>query len=459
MDGMLSAGEGPRLRNTLGRIGRAVAALIVALAAVVLFGYGWLVWRGSAFEATGDELYDTWARAVVGRQSWLLFTGGGHHPTFLPDEQLAGWEQRFGEDPRYWELRYWNALQREGSGIHPRLVVNGSGIWNSREEAQPLLELAVERAPQDADLAWFALQAQRVEWRWQEYEDEERLNKLPAAQRGAEQARLNEERETAERRLLTELAVAEPQNAFGHYMLAQHCFYLGEEVTGQGVLDAGNEALYCRVPSLFPVSFVRERIRAEQGLGSAAVAGAVSETAEGMAMPNYIKLREIGKEALVMLALSGDTAQLDGVHEMFCRIGAAENATSTVQLFAANSLEEFTTQFEGEYESELNADGHTRLALVHLLNAQVEKAEDARAEGGWDNDPELTTLYSVMQEFPDIEREVEGLQMEALRLIPVLRYPRYVHHVHPSLSMTAKWRERFESLRTLSYGELTGPAV
>lgn len=69
-------------------------------------------------QPTGDALFDQYAHAAwdANAANAFIYEPKGKYETAaaLPDSVLLEWEDEFGDDPRWWELRWFSALVRKG---------------------------------------------------------------------------------------------------------------------------------------------------------------------------------------------------------------------------------------------------------------------------------------------------------------------------------------------------------
>lgn len=87
-----------------------------------------------AFSPTGDALWDTYAQALLEQlpdminkpREGIVAISAPSGVGVLPDDLLASWQPEFGNDPRYWQLRYFNKAAFDtyqdflhGGPIHP----------------------------------------------------------------------------------------------------------------------------------------------------------------------------------------------------------------------------------------------------------------------------------------------------------------------------------------------------
>jgi len=265
------------------------------------------------FTPTGDELYDRYARTVIKREAWRLFHGVT--PAALPDAILADWEPDFGNDPRYWQLRYWSKIHGGDSGSPNSQLATGV---SSREKAYTYLEESRERGIADATTLLLIYQADRNRWQdeLKATDEEDPANYLAAA------AQIEADQLDA----LNELVEAAPDNAWSYYYRARYWFSIGEMDLAAADVIKGNAAAVCRQPKAFPAAFALDHLGDEQPPGNKYLAGALVHCDFSDPLPNWIKWKEHSKEFRVIAALSGRTTGLGAMHGFACRVAAMDNA-------------------------------------------------------------------------------------------------------------------------------------
>lgn len=323
---------------------------ILVLVAILLVAYSVEVWRCSRYQPTGDALYDRYATAVISRQRWILFHGGKHHPTYLPDSMLAEWEDEFGSDPRYWQLRYFCARHKGAFGSGGRAQFPRSPLgylfglrrWDTEptdreRSAWKHLQTGVDKGAAD----WMTLEILgRETKRLREYAENAEMaliDTLDLDEREIRQLKieLNREQEQKELARIDAVIDADPSQAWPYYRRARYWFYYGEGELALADLKVGNAVPNNEMSKVFPVSLLMERIESGDHLGNKILAGAVFEEDSYSLFQNWIKWKDLYKEALGMVALGGDTEIIQELHLTACRLGMAKNNDNWEPVVAA----------------------------------------------------------------------------------------------------------------------------
>jgi hypothetical protein len=257
------------------------------------------------FTPTGDALFDRYARACL-EQDWTgyQFDDFDAFPATIEPAVIAEWEEEFGEDPRYWQLCYFNLKHRYyGDPESEELLKEYEGAeWDIELEAGEFTEYLMDideyytylgrklrdpaQALRSADELGVAnaetlllLHRELLrEWKEQSarydlYDAEGEEQPVPELS----QIELNRQYEQRELALLKRAVDLGPDQAWPHYMLADYYLEYGEPELAQPELASGNSAGDNRLPACFPLSFVLDCI--DDGLlpGNAMLTGAILE--------------------------------------------------------------------------------------------------------------------------------------------------------------------------------------
>jgi hypothetical protein len=183
---------------------------------------------------TGDALFDRYALAVNAQiNAW---DGENLEPGMfasLPDSELAKWEADFGNDPRYWELRYFSV--QCSAGFSCNADAPSRGVEYLREAKRRGIATA---------------------------------NTLCCLH-------LAEEQTHRDSTILDAAVAKDPDYAWAYYLRAMQRFEQGDQERGQADLATGNTASCNRYPRPFPIGLVRDSFNAAIPLGSAVVCGAI----------------------------------------------------------------------------------------------------------------------------------------------------------------------------------------
>jgi len=288
----------------------------VLLAALVLYlGEVYRCWR---LEPTGDALFDRCAQAVVEKQAWRLFSGNDTLGTALPDHLLAEWEDDFGDDPRYWQLRYYSiglAGDRQkfeamlGPAQDHELVDE-----QVRTRLDATLREAVDRGCADARI-YLQLYMLHTRFHKTDYSAEQLTEYFGWLQTAAE---------------------LEPDYAWPHYYIAMHYVqHAGDTNEGRELalqhLELGNAAADTSLPCVFPASFVNDYVAGNGALpGNAVVSGWTM--LNGWAFTPYdslyegLRIKQCGKRIVELDKESRDLVLLEEYLGLLCRWGLADGS-------------------------------------------------------------------------------------------------------------------------------------
>ncbi|MCH7472978.1 hypothetical protein IIA79_08515 [bacterium] len=329
---------------------------------------------------TGDSLFDRYALEVEARIAEL--EDGGEVMQIrtcaaLHDELLAGWENEFGDDARYWELRYlcaWSNAEKDNFSSNDftapadilrearrRGVTTANTLLILSRELREEYEARFEELPDPRSNPEFKL------WGWK-VNVEMSPRKVLDPEVVEQLLNLHKSYETEELELLNEAMVIGPDEAWPYYLRALYWFELGEHDLAIADLEAGNAAPVNVYPRPFPVPFVVEALTAKAPAGSAAVSGAILLLQLSYPLLKYLRLREFLKDSLVAVNLSGDPATLEAWHQFACRYSACltdSYVPSLAGLVLYGMVRKYTTE---EQATALNNE--QRETLMRMLGAQ-----------------------------------------------------------------------------------------
>ena len=302
-------------------------------------------------EPTGDELFDRYAEAVDDR---LTGTKLDYDITLraavIPDEVLAAWEPEFGEDPHYWELRYLLADAR-ASGLFDAGTIPESSEGETPQEMSDEAVEPVTTYPRPMD---FLLEAERrgcassntllllyLEARNEHYDALEELTTYEGARSLttwntleemiplrpefsaevlAEAMKLQAAHENREADLLEAACFRGYNEAWPYYFRGFNRLSLGEFEAGLRDLKKGNSAPVNRYPVPYPVAEIEESMLAGEPLGGPVVCGAVQLMLISYVMPNFIKMKDDCRGAMLAAELGGNIEAYDAWHHFACRL-------------------------------------------------------------------------------------------------------------------------------------------
>lgn len=295
---------------------------------------------------TGDALFDRYALAVdVHINAWLKERYDLGLFAVLPDEELAGWESDFGDDPRYWELRYFCASAAMG-GAQAASAEEGPErfLETARQlgvaSANTLLCLylesharhAKEFKPPETGTTSSPLQS--------EMGSNSTLLPRNPPETESDRARVAqmEANDQADLALLNEALAKDPGSAWGYYLRAMYWFDTGEQDKGLADMKADNGAANSLYPRPFPVEAAVAGLSAEAPAGNAAVSGAILASAMLYALPDYSRIRSHLDESMFVLDRYDSRGALETWHQFACRF-AGSAPYELITTLVARSLE------------------------------------------------------------------------------------------------------------------------
>jgi len=334
---------------------------------------------------TGDELYDTYAQALLaelaGAKPWDLLRLDLTEPVSLPETYFEEWNSRFGDDPRYWQLRYWEAIWHGGSYV--------TGL-----DAAELLEQGIARGTSDNVTAMLAYKYRRqlLKDNWDRYSE----GTLPPESGFAPQIPPGicpYSWYTAEQLALADELVAEcPEESWAWYERATVRFESGSWEGGLADLEHGNAAPNNRLPLPFPVSFIIARMEAGLPCGNEAAAGLILSPYLIWRMPNFIRVKDPMKNQLVRMQMGADLSEFAPWHEYTCRYGSMSGTYSTHWLLArvlhGMMLNYIFTETPELFTVE-------QRSALWSLNGRMYKIRMLGDQAGWDTDDLVQALEEV----------------------------------------------------------------
>lgn len=287
---------------------------------------------------TGDALFDRYALAVDQRLNTFPASEAKDvaYLAALSDAELAQWESDFGQDPRYWELRYLCA--KCGNPQSP-LAADFANPSDFLDEAQKrgvatantlLFRYKELREANDAELEPFAppVKKEKViveghDLGSREVPNWDALNNaLPLSQDPQAQAAIAimQRQEQEQLALLNAAVKAGPDQAWPYYMRALYWFELGEQDQGLDDLEAGNAAPVNVFPAPWPRGYISACPAQPAPVGSAAVSGALLMTFVSYEIPLTDQdLKDAMSSSLACMNLNGNPRPLEAWHQFACR--------------------------------------------------------------------------------------------------------------------------------------------
>jgi hypothetical protein len=299
---------------------------------------------------TGDALFDRYALAIDAALNSANTGKTKFNKTAaaISDAELAQWESGFGQDPRFWELRY---LCAKGLGSNAQLATGFNLPSDFLDEAQRrgiatantlLVRYTELREAHAAELKPFAPPANKPA----PPAPSQGLAPAPAqtgaAQSAATPASPNPQvavitkRQRQEQLALLNAAVsAGPGEAWPRYMRALYWFELGEQAKGLDDLEAGNAAPMANSPAPWPLNYVLASPGQPVPAGSAAVCGEIYVMSLNYPQPPAVKFKKALRGSLATIKPGGDLTPLEAWHQFICRYPQGE----PVNFLAASAMD------------------------------------------------------------------------------------------------------------------------
>jgi len=370
-----------------------------------------------AYEPTGNALWDVFSGAWLRHFAELAQAERVSAADFsdLPDGIIANWEDRFGGDPHFWQLRYWNALQ------HAKAEDGAAG-----DDPADFLRQGVENGAADAvtRMLLYAHDAAEFDDYWERYVADE------LAQDGSEPAPEIEEGVAPYSWYVAQMLdradqlVADcPQESWAWYTRAMLRFKYGEWDAGLEDLRAGNAAKYNRLPEAWPVSFVVERARNGDQCGSELVAGRVAASWILQQLPDFIGIKDHAVEQQLRLSVGAPVDEVDVWLHYTCRLGEMEGAEAVqwlVALVVRNLLIKYLLVEMPEALTIEEREGLWRLYMRGLKVKDKVKYELEEARPDYEALELETDAIFSKHGFPAGMSSEEYLTDSAVRSIPAL---------------------------------------
>jgi len=355
-------------------------ALLPVLAWLVLAIYAWAASPPPA--STGDPLLDKLDHALTAQLFYSY--SRGFIDAGLPDKEIAAWEPVFGNDPRYWILRF--HLTSEQLPLFR--VENGELLMGSNEEkrstwgiSREFIREARRRGITDGPVLLRLLSQFESDWR----DEAEAAVKMeppkskndPTAYLAATRAVMDERHGVEHQALLDELLAAAPDQALPRYCAAFCEAERGNYDEAIAYLAAGNRARHCSAMNGFPFDELSAATRSGGKLSSEIADEALWVAYLAMPLPNYQQYKRAFQALTAQAIKAQDLAALDELHTYACRYGAADNASVHQAITALafiilleNAVKaDWPGALTSEQLSALNEVGNRRLIVQQNIRA------------------------------------------------------------------------------------------
>lgn len=328
---------------------------------------------GAPPQLTGDELFDRYAAQVDQQIDALGYEGLADFDTaaVVPDDVLAKWESEFGDDPRYWELRY---FCMKHSMPAPSVLEKAAdpALRNQRGEdldkALGFLEQARERGIATANTLML------LYW---EKRDALQQDDPP----GHDQLVYDYPPEAVEDlgQIANEAVAASHDEAWPYYTRAMYWYETGKPERGLADMKTGNTQPDVSYPVPFPAGMVDQGLSAPVPAGNAAVSGAIFCIALNEQPPILIK--RACEASLAAHSLVDGSAAFETWHQFGCRLGASRIEEIVFSLEGIVYV--FLARNAALDDQGLSADDPRRKTLGRILGAKEQQKDSlyARSRG------------------------------------------------------------------------------
>lgn len=299
----------------------------------LLLNYAWLLHNTLGGVRSGDPLHDALSAAsirLLRPERANLISGDIHGEQraaavqrFTSGLLAALPEERWGNDPRWWELR---CLLSAAPARAAADAANADAAVN--ESLRELEQLRV--APPSPALSYALMSRYRRQWFVDTYWHELQLLANPASSREQHAAvgqRVEQKLESNHGVELRELWIAahaaDPANAYSLYAEAEECLRSGEDARALELIRAGNRRPHCVEPRLFPL----DRLRAELESGRFTLDARCNDLLFDCEMSCRLRVDPIPDDIERVATAAAEVADLDTInalHRYLCRIGATE---------------------------------------------------------------------------------------------------------------------------------------
>jgi hypothetical protein len=255
---------------------------------------------------TGDTLFDRYALAVDQRieATTVEQIAEVKYAAAVPDTTLAAWENEFGADPRYWELRYFcAAAAKPGAALAPGFSAPADFLKEARKRGVASANTLMLLYPE----------MQR------EYNSQ--LDKQPETDAElAQSIAVMQHAEKDELELLDAAIALGANEAWPYYARAMYWFDLGEEDRGIAELEAGNAAPINVLPRPWPLPYIAEAVCKSRPPGSSAVCGAVTLASPDAPLYILTRLMTYTQDTRACCNLDGKLERLNAWNQFGCRL-------------------------------------------------------------------------------------------------------------------------------------------
>jgi len=372
--------------------------------------------------ATGDKLLDRYLQELVNRGLVLPPPADtSQKPMLLDDSVIAVWEPEFGNDPRYWQLRFLAARDPENKTVSPvaKVAVNANYCY---------LEEARRRGVADCRTLYFLLTAYDMAWNGESIRSLGQRAPTYSKDPAGHLAFVKAIRRETDRlhggetdKLLAEIhAASEPdaQALFG--AAAIECERGHAE---QAAADLNQCSALTNVEWALPFPFDELRRKMYRGVpvcGDKLLTGALCSkegVLAGTEIPCFIQGKSALRSLLYDALLRGDMRTLGELHNYTCRLGCASNATVMESLVAEIMTDAIATSAASTHPPPSGTSAAQALSKVCAMRVRMSQQFQAIIKPGppaflsnpqdWRNLPGLLLLVVANGRGPEAVRMAE----------------------------------------------------
>lgn len=444
-----------------------------------------------AYTPTGDALWDTYAQALLEQLPSIRADFGleSTEAAILPDKLLASWEADFGDDQRYWQLRFWNKVSLDNKATFQTWEPYDMFDFLEAEEfINPAFGTLRKISPPDSvsflirgkelgatDWASEFYLFQFLKWRLEYIEEnlepgnqiEDEYFDIPEFENETAIAKWFAERKLA---LSNELVAGFPDDSWAWYHRARLQFDADNWESGLADLRQGNQAKFNRNPICFPMSYIAENTGEKPHAGNRIAAGIVAESYMFLFKTMGARLT-INKEfdnQIQRIQTGSSMKELEPWHPAACRLGSMENsgagdrlcgiipAKILLRYFLTETPESVTEEqrvaldrLDIEVEKTMDTIGIVSQKVISDSEAMVEEIRTTLVEHGVSKDP-----WDIIGSKIDNIKENKALNI-ALHEIHLLE--QYANFEAKYVTISQKIDHQFDELATFDFEALSWP--
>lgn len=324
-------GKGRTAWLTLILLPLAAWAVLAALAAT----------PGKAQQSTGDELLDRYCSLIrTDRFPGRWGNYGLEFPGLTPAAEsiLAGWEDEFGDDPRYWTLRYFASQSDSGLQLDSNsILANHPKAYFTADEPAYNLEEARRRGVADGAALFILLKRYERIWAGAAlYHDITRGYPVLASPEDYREARKLVEITFGpeQEELVTELLAVAPDEAQPHYYLALLAAQREDYDQAIEELSLGNRAARNTALVGYPYDEICRRMRSDNPRVEKIAGGLICVDEGRLSSFDSYRVKQITVVLAENAVARQDLPALAELHAFACRYGDVQGLESFNALVA-----------------------------------------------------------------------------------------------------------------------------